>query len=65
MNYDSGVVDFKCKGKELDHAILAVGWGQTGNTQYLIVKNSWGEVWGEKGYIRLQIDGREGACGVL
>jgi hypothetical protein len=30
MNYDSGVVDFKCKGKELDHAILAVGWGQTG-----------------------------------
>jgi hypothetical protein len=30
MSYDSGIVGFNCKGNDLDHAILAVGWGQSG-----------------------------------
>ncbi|KAM0066382.1 putative fruit bromelain [Helianthus debilis subsp. tardiflorus] len=39
---------------ELMHAMLIVGYHQDPDgTKYLIVKNSWGEGWGEKGYIRM------------
>ena len=66
MHYESGIVKAnKCKGKNLDHAVLAAGWAHSGTTDYVITKNSWGTDWGEKGYIRLEFDGREGACGVL
>ena len=51
-----------CNPKELNHGVLLVGYGVSGNTQYWIVKNSWGSGWGEKGFFRL-IAGK-GACGV-
>ena len=49
----------------IDHAILAVGYGQEDNKWYYIVKNSWGSSWGEDGYIRIEAteDGA-GICGV-
>jgi C1A family cysteine protease len=43
-----------CYKEDLDHAILAVGWGVKDNTNYLIVKNSWGTRWGVSGYIMLE-----------
>jgi len=64
--YKSGVFTGTC-GTNLDHGVLAVGYGTDGSLQYYKVKNSWGTSWGEAGYIRIQKgypqDG--GLCGIL
>jgi C1A family cysteine protease len=68
--YSSGIVTDAC-GTNLDHGVLVVGYGTEYTTQpqgYWKVKNSWGPMWGEEGYIRL---GRgaafapHGECGIL
>ena len=53
--------EFICNPKELNHGVLLVGYGVSGNTPYWIIKNSWGSGWGEKGFFRLI--GGKGACG--
>lgn len=63
--YKSGVFTGAC-GTELDHGVTAVGYGESGGMKYWLVKNSWGEQWGEEGYIRMQKDvgAEEGLCGI-
>jgi len=53
--YDKGIFDHDtCTGedKDLDHGVLLIGYGTENNTDFWTVKNSWGEGWGESGYIR-------------
>lgn len=61
MFYKGGVYDQPC-GDNLNHGVLIVGYGK----DYYIVKNSWGNGWGEDGYIKMKRDNKEGEgiCGI-
>jgi len=67
QSYSSGVLTETC-GTNLDHGVLAVGYGVDGNQEYWKVKNSWGTDWGEDGYVLICKDcganGSEGECGI-
>jgi C1A family cysteine protease len=52
--YSSGVFDDDSCGTNLDHAVVLVGYGTDNNNKdYWILRNSWGQSWGESGYMRI------------
>ncbi|CAL8134903.1 unnamed protein product [Prunus armeniaca] len=63
--YSSGIFTGQC-GKNLNHGVTAVGYGEDSGKKYWIVKNSWGPDWGESGYIRMTRDSvdKKGTCGI-
>lgn len=54
MSYETGVFSSPC-GTDVDHAIVLEGYGtdSSAGLDYYLVRNSWGEGWGEAGYIRI------------
>jgi C1A family cysteine protease len=68
--YSSGIVSTGC-GTALDHAVLITGYNneEGGKNGVWYVKNSWGQTWGQNGYIWISADptpnGGNGVCGIL
>jgi C1A family cysteine protease len=63
MLYDGGIFDKPCK--EYNHAILVVGFTKKeheGEDNYWIIKNSWGNFWGDHGYIKIKQSSNYNSC---
>lgn len=60
-NYKGGVFSDSTNqsvcGNTITHALLAVGYGHddVNGLDYAIVKNSWGETWGEEGFMKISL----------
>ena len=57
--YNGGVLTTPCVNQGVNHATAIVGYCTSkllfGNFNYWIVKNSWGDTWGENGFYKIPI----------
>lgn len=49
--------------QDVNHAVLAVGYGVEDGVPYWLVKNSWGGDWGDNGYFKMEMG--KNMCGKL
>ena len=56
MDYKSGIINYRASGH--NHAVTIVGWNDA--YQSWIIRNSWGESWGYRGYGYIRYD----ACNI-
>jgi len=67
QHYSSGVLTGSTCGTNLDHGVIIIGYGIENREKYWLVKNSWGETWGDRGYIKIgrsDSTNDEGVCGI-
>jgi KDEL-tailed cysteine endopeptidase len=74
LAYKHGIYDNPLCGQQANHAMLIVGYGQQVDpidgtiVRYWIARNSWGQSWGENGYVRVKrgsgVKGEAGVCGI-
>ncbi|XP_044745949.1 digestive cysteine proteinase 1 [Coccinella septempunctata] len=64
--YSNGIYyEPSCGNKvdQLDHAVLAVGYGSIAGKDYWLIKNSWSNYWGNDGYVLMSA--KDNNCGVM
>ena len=65
--YSDGIITSDRCGTNLDHGVLIVGYGTEDDQDYWLVKNSWGDTWGDEGYVKIARTDNvsdEGICGI-
>jgi KDEL-tailed cysteine endopeptidase len=62
--YKGGIIDTEDCGTDVNHAVVAVGFGNADGKDYWLVRNSWGTGWGEGGYVRIAAVDGPGICGI-
>ena len=55
LEYNGSFLDLPHKLKIIDHIISIVGWVENKGDQYWVIRNSWGEYWGDMGYMYLKL----------
>lgn len=65
-SYKSGVYNGCDRNAIINHAVVAQGYGKESEAlKYYLIKNSWGQDWGDNGYIKLQrFDADNAFCGM-
>ncbi|KAM8920975.1 cathepsin S [Pelodytes ibericus] len=51
--YKNGVYDDPSCTQDVNHGVLAVGYGNLDGKDFWLIKNSWGERYGDSGYVRI------------
>merc|ERR1719263_630680 len=66
FSYESGVFNGCGKDAVIDHAVVAIGYGEEAGqpNKYWVIQNSWGQDWGEAGHIRLERHDADEYCGM-
>lgn len=64
QNYLGGIIQYHCDSSpyHINHAVQIVGYDQSGDIPYYLVRNSWGEHFGDNGYVKIQIG--KNLCGI-
>ncbi|MQM05830.1 hypothetical protein Taro_038642, partial [Colocasia esculenta] len=66
--YTGGIFTGKCKFEQQNQPVAIVGYGEDykAHEDYWIIKNSYGQGWGEGGYMKLQrnVQSHLGKCGI-